>query len=219
MTRDGPTNRMTQPDRSLAELLNRGCDCAATDLPKLRMSIEGDQGPAQSILETHPHLFSRLPVFVDPADVAQMQVVIDAVEATVRLPTYQQAVLSYAPQVAREGASLYAARCAQCHGDHGEGRGDFPALVGGRGSLAGDEPVLTVGSYWPHATTLFDYIRRAMPYQEPGVLSPDDVYSLTAWILAENGIVEPTAVLTEETLPNVEMPNRNGFESAVDVQQ
>jgi S-disulfanyl-L-cysteine oxidoreductase SoxD len=115
---------------------------------------------------------------------------------------------------AKEGASLYAAQCAACHGDRGEGRGDFAALVGGRGSLASDKPVLTVGSYWPYATSLFDYIRRAMPYQGAGELSANDVYALTAWILAENKIVKPGAVLTEKTLPAVQMPNKQGFEDA-----
>lgn len=115
---------------------------------------------------------------------------------------------------AKEGAIVYAAQCAACHGDRGEGRGDFAALVGGRGSLAGDQPLLTVGSYWPYATTLFDYIRRAMPYQGAGELSANDVYALTAWILAENRIVESSSVMTQRTLPEVRMPNREGFESA-----
>lgn len=115
---------------------------------------------------------------------------------------------------AAQGAILYAARCAACHGDRGEGRADFHALVGGRGSLAGDKPVLTVGSYWPHATTLFDYIRRAMPYEGSGDLSANDIYALTAWILAENKIVGRKAVMTEKTLPGVQMPNKEGFESA-----
>jgi mono/diheme cytochrome c family protein len=113
-----------------------------------------------------------------------------------------------------EGAALYAAQCAACHGDRGEGRGDFAALVGGRESLAGDKPILTVGSYWPYATTLFDYIRRAMPYQGSGELSANDIYALTAWILAENNIVKSKAVLTEQTLPRVRMPNKEGFEDA-----
>jgi S-disulfanyl-L-cysteine oxidoreductase SoxD len=116
---------------------------------------------------------------------------------------------------AHDGAGLYAAQCAACHGDRGEGRGDFPALVGGRGSLAGDKPILTVGSYWPYATTLFDYIRRAMPYQAAGELATDEVYALTAWILAQNKIVEPGKLLTERTLPEVRMPNEKGFESPV----
>ena len=115
---------------------------------------------------------------------------------------------------AEQGAALYAAQCAACHGDRGEGRGDFVALVGGGGSLAGDKPILTVGSYWPYATTLFDYIRRAMPYQGSGELSANDTYALTAWILAENKIVKPGFALTEKTLPAVQMPNRKGFEDA-----
>jgi cytochrome c len=115
---------------------------------------------------------------------------------------------------AKEGASLYAAQCAACHGDRGEGRDEFAALVGGRGSLASDQPILTVGSYWPYATSLFDYIRRAMPYQGAGELSTNDVYALTAWILAENKIVKPGAVLTEKALPAVQMPNQQGFEDA-----
>jgi S-disulfanyl-L-cysteine oxidoreductase SoxD len=115
---------------------------------------------------------------------------------------------------AKEGAALYAAQCAACHGDRGQGSAEFPALVGGRGSLAGDKPMLTVGSYWPYATTLFDYIRRAMPYQGAGELSANDVYALTAWLLAENKIVAPKSVLTEQTLRKVRMPNKEGFENA-----
>jgi S-disulfanyl-L-cysteine oxidoreductase SoxD len=113
-----------------------------------------------------------------------------------------------------EGAALYVAQCAACHGARGEGRGDFAALVGGRDSLARAKPILTVGSYWPYATTVFDYIRRAMPYQGSGELSANDVYALTAWILAENEIVKPKSVLTEQTLPRVQMPNKEGFEDA-----
>lgn len=120
---------------------------------------------------------------------------------------------------AAEGATLYAAQCAACHGDRGEGRGDFAALVGGRGSLASDKPILTVGSYWPYATTVFDYIRRAMPYQGSGELSANDIYALTAWILAENRIVKSTSVLSEQTLPTVRMPNRKGFEDATSAKQ
>lgn len=112
---------------------------------------------------------------------------------------------------AREGAKVYAMHCAACHGDQGEGRGDFVALVGGRGTLATAEPRLTVGSYWPAATTVFDYIRRAMPYNSPGVLSTDDVYAVTAWILEKNGIVSTSTVLDRRSLPKVRMPNRDGF--------
>lgn len=112
---------------------------------------------------------------------------------------------------AKEGAALFAARCAACHGDHGEGRRNFPALAGGRGSLSTDEPVLTVGSYWPYATTVWDYIRRAMPYQNPGSLSTDEVYALTAYVLFVNGIVRQSDVLDRARLPRIRMPNRDGF--------
>jgi cytochrome c len=111
----------------------------------------------------------------------------------------------------REGAPLYQSLCAACHGARGEGVGDFPALVGGIGSLGTAKPVLTVGSYWPYATTLWDYIHRAMPYMTPGVLTPDQVYALTAHVLALNGVISADTMLTETTLPRVRMPNRDGF--------
>lgn len=112
---------------------------------------------------------------------------------------------------AREGAKVYATHCAACHGDQGEGRGDFPALVGGRGTLATNQPLLTVGSYWPTATTVFDYVRRAMPYNTPGVLTADEVYAVTAWVLEKNDILPMGKVLDRRTLPRVRMPNRDGF--------
>ena len=92
-------------------------------------------------------------------------------------------------------------------------RGDFARRRWPRVS-ASDKPILTVGSYWPYATTVFDYIRRAMPYQGSGELPANDIYALTAWILAENKIVKPATVLSERTLPAVQMPNRKGFEDA-----
>ena len=110
-----------------------------------------------------------------------------------------------------EGQVLYAARCAPCHGPALEGRGDFPALAGGRGTLGTASPQLTVGSYWPTATTLFDYVRRAMPYDAPGSLSDDQVYALTAWLLAANDILPGGGDLDAEKLRGVEMPNRAGF--------
>jgi len=111
----------------------------------------------------------------------------------------------------REGEAVYLARCAGCHGLHGQGLGDFPALVGGRGTLASRSPVLTVGSYWPFATTLFDYIRRAMPYTSPGTLSTDDIYAVAAFILVENAIIPPDFVVDARTLPRIVMPNAGGF--------
>ncbi len=112
---------------------------------------------------------------------------------------------------ARAGRARYATLCALCHGARGEGVGAFSALAGGRGTLSSARPLLTVGSYWPYATTLWDYIRRGMPYLTPGTLGTDDVYALTAFVLHLNGIVDEDAVLTETTLPRVQMPNRDGF--------
>lgn len=108
------------------------------------------------------------------------------------------------------GARIFAAKCAACHGANGEGLiGD--ALTGGQGTLTSANPKRTVGSYWPYATTLFDYIRRAMPYNAPQSLSADEVYALSAWILNRNGIVPDDARLDARTLAAVRMPNRDGF--------
>jgi cytochrome c len=112
---------------------------------------------------------------------------------------------------ARQGARIYAEKCAACHGEKGQGLGDFPALVGGIGTLASTEPLLTVGSYWPTAPTIFDYIRRAMPYQSAGELSDDEVYALTAWLLSANGIIDESDAMDRIRLPRVRMPNHDGF--------
>jgi mono/diheme cytochrome c family protein len=110
----------------------------------------------------------------------------------------------------RRGAEVFAKKCASCHGPTGvEGPAD--RLVGGKGSLSNPEPIKTVGSYWPYATTLYDYIFRAMPFTAPQSLTPDEVYSLVAWILARNGIISHDAVMDRTTLPKVRMPNRDGF--------
>jgi len=111
----------------------------------------------------------------------------------------------------REGKGLYSSLCATCHGPNGEGRESYAALVGGRGSLTGAKPVLTVGSYWPFATTVWDYIHRAMPYVAPGTLTPDQVYALTAFLLHAEGIIGEDTEMNERTLPLVKMPNRDGF--------
>lgn len=110
-----------------------------------------------------------------------------------------------------EGQKKYMALCANCHGDRGEGVVEYPSLVGGGDTLRGKNPVLTVGSYWPYATTVWDYIHRAMPYQRPGSLTADEAYALTAFILYMNGVVDKNATLNEKTLPQVMMPNRDGF--------
>lgn len=114
---------------------------------------------------------------------------------------------------AQEGRALFAAQCATCHGAKGEGNDFYPQLIGGRGTLGTASPVLTVGSYWPYATTVWDYIRRAMPYIAPGTLTTNQVYALTAFLLTENGIIDAKTVLTERNLAKVRMPNRNGFVS------
>jgi hypothetical protein len=109
-----------------------------------------------------------------------------------------------------QGRTLYAAQCASCHGAAGEG-GTAARLVGGKGSLTTDKPVMTIGSFWPYATTLYDYINRAMPWDRPQSLKPDEVYSLTAFLLHANGIIDANASLDAKSLPKVVMPNRNGF--------
>jgi len=112
---------------------------------------------------------------------------------------------------AAQGAPVYAAKCQSCHGEKGAGRPN-DALVGGMGSLApGKMPVKTVGSYWPYATTLFDYTRRAMPLNNPLSLTSDEVYAVTAYVLYLNGIIGENAQMNAQTLPQVKMPNRDGF--------
>jgi S-disulfanyl-L-cysteine oxidoreductase SoxD len=118
-----------------------------------------------------------------------------------------------------KGKQVYETACAACHG--GDLRGvaglpDMPAgaalrLIGGRGTLTNQKPVVTVESYWPYATTLFDYTRRAMPFTAPGTLTADEVYAVSAYILAEANIIDKTTVLDAENLPKVQMPNRDGF--------
>jgi len=111
-----------------------------------------------------------------------------------------------------EGSSIFAASCAACHGEKGQG-GLADPLVGGFGTLTQRNPVRTVGSYWPYATTLFDFVRRAMPFNAPESLDADQVYAVSAYVLSLNGIVAEDAVLDATNLAKVTMPNRNGFVS------
>lgn len=112
---------------------------------------------------------------------------------------------------AAQGEAVYAAKCQACHGEKGAGRPN-DALVGGIGSLApGQPPVKTVGSYWPYATTLFDYVRRAMPFTESQSLTSDELYAVSAYLLHLNGIVGANDVMDAQSLPKVRMPNRDGF--------
>jgi cytochrome c len=111
---------------------------------------------------------------------------------------------------AKQGEAVYVAQCQACHGPKGVGKPADP-LVGGVGSLATAKPVRTVGSFWPYATTLFDYTRRAMPATKPLSLSSDEVYAVTAYLLYLNGIIGESAEMNAKTLPQVKMPNRDGF--------
>ena len=111
---------------------------------------------------------------------------------------------------AAQGAKIFATQCAACHGPTGT-EGPADRLIGGRDTLASGKPVKTVGSYWPYATTLFDYIRRAMPLTAPQSLTPDEVYSLVAWLLSQNGIVPENIRMDAAILPTIRMPNRDGF--------
>src|SRR6266849_2464287 len=108
------------------------------------------------------------------------------------------------------GREVFAARCARCHGPHGDGDVG-PTLVGGRGTLRTPRPLKTVGSFWPYATTVWDYVNRAMPFDRPGLLRPPEVYALVAYVLNLNGIIEADWVMDATSLPKVKMPNRDGF--------
>lgn len=110
----------------------------------------------------------------------------------------------------KQGAQIFATKCAGCHGPTGR-EGPNDVLVGGHGSLQTAKPLKTIGSYWPYATTLYDYLRRAMPFNAPQSLTPDEIYALVAWLLQQNGIVSEDAILDAHSLPRIDMPNRNGF--------
>ena len=110
-----------------------------------------------------------------------------------------------------QGAQVFAAKCSVCHGANAEGTPSGDRLVGGVGTLASANPVKTVSSYWPYATTLFDYIRRAMPLTNPQSLQNDEAYAVVAYILSIDNIVLKDAVLDAQSLPKVQMPNRSGF--------
>ncbi len=111
---------------------------------------------------------------------------------------------------AKAGAAIYAAKCQTCHGADGKGQ---PAdqLVGGQGTIDKFDQVRTVGSYWPYATTIFDYVRRAMPFNTPETLTNDEAYALTAYLLYKNGIIKENDEMSARTLARVRMPNVNGF--------
>jgi S-disulfanyl-L-cysteine oxidoreductase SoxD len=119
---------------------------------------------------------------------------------------------------AKEGAKVYAQKCAACHGPTGaegerppKGRRQAPPLTGGNGTLNTPRPVRTIGSFWPFATTIWDYIYRTMPWNQEESLSANEVYALTAFLLYRNGIIQESDVIDAKSLPKIQMPNRNGF--------
>jgi mono/diheme cytochrome c family protein len=110
------------------------------------------------------------------------------------------------------GREVFSTKCARCHGPTGEG--DIGArLVGGQGTLRTPRPLKTVGSFWPYSTTLWDYVNRAMPFDQPGSLTPPEVYAAVAFVLNLNGIIDDGTVMDAASLPKVRMPNRDGFVS------
>ena len=111
----------------------------------------------------------------------------------------------------KQGEAIYVAKCLACHGEKGAGKPN-DALVGGRGTLVGDQaPNKTVGSFWPYSTTLFDYVRRAMPLNESKSLSNEEVYAVVGYLLQLNGIIGENDTINAQTLPKVHMPNADGF--------
>jgi cytochrome c len=112
---------------------------------------------------------------------------------------------------AADGEEVYAERCGSCHGDFGEGIDRWPILAGGLGSLVTDDPVKTVGSYWPYASTVYDYVYRAMPFGEAQSLTHDETYQVVAYILYMSDVIDDEFVLSNETIGSVKMPNQNGF--------
>jgi S-disulfanyl-L-cysteine oxidoreductase SoxD len=146
---------------------------------------------------------------IDPADIAGWDIDIEP----------DGAGLPAGSGTSDQGASIFADNCALCHGDGGKGgvsmgKGGAPAaptVVDGRKIIGIDDTTTTIANYWPYATTLFDYIRRAMPWTAPRSLTDNEVYALTAYILAQNKLIDANQTIDAQTLPKVQMPNRNGF--------
>lgn len=109
------------------------------------------------------------------------------------------------------GEELFSENCASCHGEFGEGQGNWPKLAGGKGTLADADPLKTVGSYWPHLSTTFDYVNRSMPFGNAQSLTPDQVYAITAYTLYNNDLVDEDFVLSKENFTDVVLPNAGGF--------
>ena len=110
-----------------------------------------------------------------------------------------------------DGEEIYVNRCAACHGDFGEGVDRWPVLVGGDGTLASHDPEKTTGSYWPYASTIFDYVYRSMPFGEAQTLTHDETYKLVAYLLNMNEIIDEDFVLSDKNIGKIKMPNVSGF--------
>jgi S-disulfanyl-L-cysteine oxidoreductase SoxD len=152
-----------------------------------------------------PAIWAQAPHFGQPATAAE----IAALDTSI-LP--DGTGLPAGSGTAKDGALVYQTQCQACHGAGGVG-GAADRLVGGKGTIGTPNPVKTIGSYWPYATTLFDFVRRAMPYPAPKSLTDMQVYQVTAYLLFLNGIVKEDEVINAQSLPKVQMPNRNGFVS------
>ena len=113
---------------------------------------------------------------------------------------------------AAQGEAIFIAQCASCHGEFGEGRDRWPVLAGGHGTLNHDRPDKTIGSYWPYPTTVFDYVKRAMPFGNAQSLSDDELYAVTAYLLHVNDVIkDPSFEVDDKNLASIRMPNANGF--------
>lgn len=111
----------------------------------------------------------------------------------------------------KDGEQVYQSQCAACHGEFGEGTGRWPVLAGGQGTLTKESPEKTVGSFWPYASTTFDFVRRAMPFGNAQSLTPNELYSVVAYLLFLNDLVKEDFVLTRENFASLELPNEKGF--------
>ncbi|SFA52137.1 cytochrome c [Paracoccus halophilus] len=109
------------------------------------------------------------------------------------------------------GEEIYLEQCAACHGDFAEGLDNWPALSGGEGTLDRVDPERTIGSYWPHLSTVWDYVHRSMPFGNAQILTPDETYAITAYLLYSNGLAEDDFVLSNENFAEIRMPNAGGF--------
>ncbi len=109
------------------------------------------------------------------------------------------------------GEAVFGEKCAACHGEFAEGLDSWPVLAGGQGSLKDRRPVKTIGSYWPHLSTVWDYVHRSMPFGSAQTVSVDETYAITAFLLYSNGLVDEDFVLSKENFSEVQLPNSQGF--------